>query len=302
MKLSELIATFSLQSRGRGWIGLAVLCLLLLSGVVVLAQVPALMRSMDAPTKVDVQPISGDDLKARTDLFRKTLTATADKVTTRSPFYPPKPKAPPPPPTPTRYSGPAIIGMVSDSVFFADGKRLTVGSPSEGGLAVVSVDPPWSARLRYNGAEFTVNLFERDPVKLNTGLGGSTTPPGMATEPASRSGRGNGSGPGSGRPDFRESRADGGRGPGGGGGGGGPGGPPRGGDAPGAANPQSVPPDATQPASQPAEPVPATGPAYAPAPSNPPALPDLPLVNPSTPPAPSPAPPTTDPSVDQKPK
>lgn len=296
MKLSELIATFSLQSRGRGWVGLAVLCLLLLSGVVVLAQVPALMRSMNAPTKVDVQPISGDDLKARTDLFRKTLTATADKVTTRSPFYPPKPKAPPPPPTPTRYSGPAIIGMVSDSVFFADGKRLSVGSPSDGGLAVVSVDPPWSAKLRYNGAEFTVNLFERDPVKLNTGLGGSTTPPGMSTEPASRSGRGNGGG----RPEFRDSRADGGRGPGGPGGGGGPGGPPRGGEAPGAANPQSAPPDATQPAGQPAQSVPTTVPASEPAPSNPPALPDPPLVDPAS--SPAPAPPTTDPSVDQKPK
>jgi len=298
LKLSELIATFSLQSRGRGWIGLAVLCLLLLSGVVVLAQVPALMRSMNAPTKVDVQPISGDDLKARTDLFRKTLTATADKVTTRSPFYPPKPKAPPPPPTPTRYSGPAIIGMVSDSVFFADGKRLSVGSPSDGGLAVVSVDPPWSAKLRYNGAEFTVNLFERDPVKLNTGLGGSTTPPGMATEPAPRSGRGNGGG----RPEFRDSRADGGRGPGGPGGGGGPGGPPRGGEAPGAANPQSPPPDATQPAGQPAQSVPTTVPASEPAPSSPSALPDLPLVIPASSPAPAPAPPTTDPSVDQKPK
>ncbi len=179
MKLTDIAAIFSVQSRGRGWVGLAVLGLLLLTAVVIAAQVPSLLRAGSVPTDVDVQPLSGDAMKTRTDGFKKSTASAADKVIARAPFYPPKPKVAPPPPAPTRYSGPAIIAMVADTVFFADGKRLKAGGPAEDGITVVSTDAPWSAKLKYNGGEFTVNLFERDPVKLNAGLGGSTVPPGM---------------------------------------------------------------------------------------------------------------------------
>ena len=180
MKLTDIAAIFSVQSRGRGWVGLAVLGLLLLTAVVIAAQVPSLLRAGSVPTDVDVQPLSGDAMKTRTDGFKKSTASAADKVIARAPFYPPKPKVAPPPPAPTRYNGPAIIAMVADTVFFADGKRLKAGGPAEDGITVISTDAPWSAKLKYNGGEFTVNLFERDPVKLNAGLGGSTVPPGMA--------------------------------------------------------------------------------------------------------------------------
>ena len=179
MKLADIAAIFSVQSRGRGWMGLAVLGLLLLTAVIIAAQIPSLLRAGSVPTDVDVQPLSGDAMKTRTDGFRKSTASAADKVIARAPFYPPKPKVAPPPPATTRYSGPAIIAMVSDTVFFADGKRLKAGGPAEDGITVISTDAPWSAKLKYNGGEFTVNLFERDPVKLNAGLGGSTLPPGM---------------------------------------------------------------------------------------------------------------------------
>lgn len=308
MKLSELIATFTLQSRGRGWIGLGVLCLLLLGGVVVLVQVPALMRSLNAPTKVEVQPITGDDLKARTEMFRKTLTATAEKVTTRSPFYPPKPKAPPPPPTPTRYSGPAIIGMVSDTVFFADGKRLGVGSPGEAGLSVVSIDPPWAARLKYNGAEFTVGLFDREPVKLNTGLGGPTTPPGMTGEATPRSSRaGSGTGSGGGGPEVRGARSESDRS--GTGGAGGSSGQPSGGGSsgspPSGASPEAAQPTSQSPASGPTT-EPASGPANGPntePPPDPAATPAVgPAPAPAAAPAPAPASPSVEPGAGEKPR
>jgi len=191
VKLSEIIAIFSVRSRGRGWLGLTVLVLIGVAITVTILQIPSLLSAQSVPTEVEVAPIAGDELKAKTEQFKKTIAAAGDKVVSRSPFYPPKPKVPPPPPAPTRYTGPAVIGMLSDSVFFADGRRLSTADTADGGLSVLSISPPWSARLRYNGAEFTVPLFEREPAKLNTGLGGTTSPTGITSGQGTRnSGRG----------------------------------------------------------------------------------------------------------------
>lgn len=191
MKLSEIIAIFSVRSRGRGWLGLTVLVLIGVAITVTILQIPSLLSARSVPTEVEVAPIASDELKAKTEQFKKTIAAAGDKVVSRSPFYPPKPKVPPPPPAPTRYTGPAVIGMLSDSVFFADGRRLSIADAADGGLAVLSISPPWSAQLRYNGAEFTVPLFEREPAKLNTGLGGTTSPTGITSGQGTRnSGRG----------------------------------------------------------------------------------------------------------------
>lgn len=71
----------------------------------------------------------------------------------------PKPEGPAPPPT--RYGGPAIIAMIDKTVFFDDGRRLSVGDPADSGLEVVEPRGPWSAVLRWRGVEFEVQLFER---------------------------------------------------------------------------------------------------------------------------------------------
>ena len=71
----------------------------------------------------------------------------------------PKPDGPAPPPT--RYAGPAIIGMIDKTVFFDDGRRLSVGDEADNGLEVVEPRGPWSAVLRWRGVEFEVQLFER---------------------------------------------------------------------------------------------------------------------------------------------
>lgn len=72
-----------------------------------------------------------------------------------------EPKNDGPAPPPTRYAGPAIIAMIDKTVFFDDGRRLSVGDEADGGLEVVEPRGPWSAVVRWRGVEFEVQLFER---------------------------------------------------------------------------------------------------------------------------------------------
>jgi len=72
-----------------------------------------------------------------------------------------EPKTEGPAPPPTRYGGPAIIGMIDKTVFFDDGRRLSVGDEADNGLEVVEPRGPWSAVVRWRGVEFEVQLFER---------------------------------------------------------------------------------------------------------------------------------------------
>lgn len=67
---------------------------------------------------------------------------------------------------PSRYAGPGIIAMVFDTVWFEDGTKLSLEEPEHTGedLELVSVDAPWSARVRWRGAEFDVTLFRRDSI------------------------------------------------------------------------------------------------------------------------------------------
>ena len=90
----------------------------------------------------------------------------------RSLFHvPPPPKAPEPdkpievdpdkpPPPPTSYGGPAIVAMLSDTVWFAGGKKMKLGD-KEDDLEIISLSPPWMGKLRWKGVDFDVNLFEK---------------------------------------------------------------------------------------------------------------------------------------------
>jgi hypothetical protein len=69
---------------------------------------------------------------------------------------------PAPPPPPATYGGPAIIAMVLDTVWFDDGKRMTVGDEAKDELEVIQVLAPWDAVVKWKGVEFTVPLFARD--------------------------------------------------------------------------------------------------------------------------------------------
>ena len=67
-------------------------------------------------------------------------------------------------PAPVKYDGPAIAAIVLDSVWFADGTRLSTTDDEKDGIKVVSTNAPWDAVIRYRGKEFTVPFFERDRV------------------------------------------------------------------------------------------------------------------------------------------
>lgn len=69
------------------------------------------------------------------------------------------------PTTPTVYSGPSIIAMINDVVWFSNGARIAAGD-KDGDLKIVSIDAPWSAQVQWRGSEFTVKLFDRDAVVL----------------------------------------------------------------------------------------------------------------------------------------
>ncbi|MGP1347842.1 MAG: hypothetical protein ACTS3F_14390 [Phycisphaerales bacterium] len=130
-------------------------------------------------------PTSAESLRDPTawaERYEQRVATNRDRLTGRSPFFtppapppppppppPPRPVVeeddeddapPPPPPPPSRYSGPAIIAMMGDVVWFENDRRLRIGEEASG-VTVVSTRPPWSAKLRWNGVEFDVPLFER---------------------------------------------------------------------------------------------------------------------------------------------
>jgi hypothetical protein len=78
-----------------------------------------------------------------------------------SPVGPPSPSLPP-----TEYHGPSIIAMVLDTVWFDDGKRLSVGDAPQDDLEVIKVVAPWEAVVRWKNGEFTVPLFQRDKLVI----------------------------------------------------------------------------------------------------------------------------------------
>lgn len=94
----------------------------------------------------------------------------------------PKPKSPiqkletqrttptikPPPteePISEKYTGPSIMGIFGEEVWFVgsgfqkDILRISVGE-EKNGIKILATDPPWSVTVQYNRGEYEVNLFE----------------------------------------------------------------------------------------------------------------------------------------------
>jgi hypothetical protein len=156
-----------------GLAAVAIACAALAAGVCApdaAGLVRASVRGVDAPD-------AGAD--ARGAGIDARLDAMVAQVDGRSPFFVPAPPPPPPaiarstipgddapPPQPARYAGPALVALIGAEAWFADGRRLSAGAPEDDGLALLALDPPWSATVRWRGAEFTIGLFERDAVVL----------------------------------------------------------------------------------------------------------------------------------------
>lgn len=150
--------------------GAAALAAGLLGIVVVASEVPALVRAVGAKAPPSLG-VAADD-EPRLASFRGSFDKHLAQSSGRSMFFiPPEPPPPPPPPEPERepepdpppssYGGPAIIAMVGDAVWLADGSRLSLADERARDIEIVSLSPPWGARLKWKGVEFDVPLFDR---------------------------------------------------------------------------------------------------------------------------------------------
>lgn len=120
--------------------------------------------------------------------FKQEIAAFDGRTVFYTPAAPGPPPAPvdpvpgdgEPAPAPKSYGGPAVIAMVNDVVWFADGTRIKVGE-SAGDTKVIKLNAPWDATLLWKGAEFNVKFFEKDGVVLAKG---KSTDNALATPPS----------------------------------------------------------------------------------------------------------------------
>ena len=101
----------------------------------------------------------------------------------------PPPPPPPPPSAPITYTGPSVLFVIGDQVWFkpmqADAKKLRVriGETREG-VTVISTSPPWSVRVGYAGGEYDVELFGRMDESVFTASNATNTNIGLIDVPA----------------------------------------------------------------------------------------------------------------------
>jgi len=146
--------------------------------VVMSVQLSSLASAMLTPRLQD------DPTRARLDEYlvehQASLGAYRDRVEGRSLFFKPKPYPrkrppvspvvdrgpvePPPPPQPTgpprSYSGPSILFVLGDEVWFHDGMHISVGEESDG-VTVIASDAPWSVTLGHADGEYDIDLFKK---------------------------------------------------------------------------------------------------------------------------------------------
>ncbi|MBL0926986.1 MAG: hypothetical protein IBJ11_04945 [Phycisphaerales bacterium] len=141
------------------------------AGLALAALVLALWTLVPTLLSPAVRPPSGlEQRQDRLKQFAEAFEGQLKNIGGRSLFaLPPRPTpprragpvAPPSDAKPSSYGGPAIIAITGFGVLFEDGRLLRQGNAANEGLRVVSINPPWGARLEWRGAEFDVPLFER---------------------------------------------------------------------------------------------------------------------------------------------
>lgn len=171
MSTQQLFAALRHQAATSARLGLVALAVIILAGGAMAYTALPLVKAWFVKADAAIEPTSDAVLKARKSKFDSTLAAASDAIDKRWPFAAERKivQAPPRTPTPTVYRGPALVGMVGDSALFYDGKMRKVGGESIDGVSVLSVDPPWTARVHWMGSDFTVELFQRNPASLVAG-------------------------------------------------------------------------------------------------------------------------------------
>ena len=111
-----------------------------------------------------------------------------------TPAEPPEPEEPPPS---LVYTGPSVIGILGDEVWFRapragkGGLRIRVGEEPREGITVLATNPPWSVTLAYQRGEYDIDVWKTDfpgiersapPRQPIPGLVDATPPTPPATE------------------------------------------------------------------------------------------------------------------------
>ncbi len=193
MKGSPLNASRALRRLGLP--GALALLLMVAAAVVLLVSTGGLFAAIVTP---GADAAGAADTRAReVETYAKALEGHRAQFDGRSLLFVPGPPPPPPapavgedsgpppaPPPPSEYKGPKLIGMVNGVAWFEDGNKLAPGE-SRGDMRLVSLDPPWDARIEWKGVTFTVSLFARDSVINHKGGGSAPEPaePPAAPEP-----------------------------------------------------------------------------------------------------------------------
>ena len=193
-RMTSLILSLRDRSGGPRWLGICMLVLITLTLAWLAVQAIPVIRTAQLPARPE-SALRTDE--QRLEEFAAELSNHRAMVDGRSMFFvPPRPRpprveqivddTPRERPKPSRYGGPSIVAMVNGAVLFSDGQRVKLGESGRG-VKIVSMSPPWSARIEWEGVEFDVDLFQRDSTVLRTSHSSSEPTlltPGPAATPA----------------------------------------------------------------------------------------------------------------------
>ncbi len=151
----------------------AALVLAIAAIAVVLWTAPSLFSAMFAGS-LAADPLAPRDSDPDILAYRSAVEGNREFVSQRSPFF--QPAAParavvaappsgdrPPPPPPATYGGPKLVGLVGQRAVFASpvyNSEPFISVGERGAVELLAIELPWKARVRWNGAELTLNLFD----------------------------------------------------------------------------------------------------------------------------------------------
>ena len=143
----------------------------------------SLQAARSIPVTQAPRPVAEDRLDKSKAAYDVMLANAVETINARAPFgqikVATKVKEPAKPLVPSSYGGPELTGIADNHAWFRDGKRIKLGDEMAG-LKVLSLDPPWSAQLRWAGGEYKVKLFDRSLANLTQSMGvwlGAPPPP-----------------------------------------------------------------------------------------------------------------------------
>jgi hypothetical protein len=166
-------------------VGVGALVILGITIAFLVAQISPLVSLYKHPPE-EVAATRNDQAAAKA--YSDSLAWDRDQVRGRSLFFVPlKPdEILQPQQVAKKYEGPSISMFVNGTAYFSDGQKVSAAEPDSKTLHFVRADPPWSVRVKWNGTEFDVPIFEKTQLSsLASTLSGAYFSPGASSKPAS---------------------------------------------------------------------------------------------------------------------